>query len=129
MEDLIKEIDRLTNHGSLPSDDEIERLMKLFQERGVSIMTLEKLLNFYTLSKRDNDDDYEELFVDPTAIIDTSVDILQQEKNRLKYQLKHAIEKNERIEKQLIEIRTKLKWVVVITTIIIIGLITWIATT
>lgn len=129
MEDLIKEIERLTNHGSLPSDDEIERLMKLFQERGVSIMTLEKLLNFYTLSKRDNDDDYEELFVDPTAIIDTSVDILQQEKNRLKYQLKHAIEKNERIEKQLIEIRTKLKWVVVITAIIIIGLITWIATT
>lgn len=129
MEDLIKEIERLTNHGSLPSDDEIERLMKLFQERGVSIMTLEKLLNFYTLSKRDNDDDYEELFVDPTAIIDTSVDILQQEKNRLKYQLKHAIEKNKRIEKQLIEIRTKLKWVVVITAIIIIGLITWIATT
>lgn len=97
MEDLINNIKSLVRQNGEIGQEDIDRLTALFRERGISVMALEKLLNFYMSYEKRNNEIHVEAFVSPDKIADTSYDILKQELEKMKRRIK---EKEELLEKE-----------------------------
>lgn len=78
MEELIFSIKELIAKNGCLSAGDIERLTNLFRERGISIMALEEILNFYMAYQPCKNEIHEEAFVDKQMVSYTSNDILLQ---------------------------------------------------
>lgn len=102
MEDLIKSIKALVKQHQDIGAEEIESLTSQFRERGISVMALEEILNFYTSYKKCDSEIHDEAFVAPRDVETTSNDILRQK-------LESEMQKNSNIIKRLEEEEKQVK--------------------
>ena len=86
MEQTIKEIKKVlaANGGNMPVA-EVDKYLKLFREKGISVMALEELLNFYSDDHVHSCDIEDEAFVLPSEAMRTSYDEISQEYKELQY--------------------------------------------
>lgn len=123
MEQIINEIKKTIGKKGSISQIEVEKFLKLFREKGISSMTLEELLNFYTKREVHPDVVEEEAFVNPAEALHTSYDDISQKYKELQYKNKQTIEYNERLKKALAKTEKRCKILIVCVVLLLILLV------
>ena len=126
MEELISSIkEKISNDGYIKSED-LERFTAQFRERGISVMALEEILNFYMTFHPGSNEIHEEAFVDKRKVSYTSNDILLRKLQEKEYEIqriKHQLEVLETINKKKTKEIYVLQGVLLLAVIIVIFLI------
>lgn len=123
MEQIINEIKKTIGKKGSISQIEVEKILKLFREKGISSMTLEELLNFYAKREVHSDVVEEEAFVNPAEALHTSYDDISQKYKELQYKNKQTIEYNERLKKTLAKTEKRCKILIVCVVLLLILLV------
>ncbi len=127
MKEIIADIKKRVTEKKDLSEEDIDELVSLFKERGISIMALEKLLNFFQEPHNVGQEVNEEAFVEPSETTGTTNDMLRQENEHLKRELKACIDARTELEKALEHKKKTITWMAIAIVILLIATIaTWI---
>lgn len=102
MEQIIYEIKNRFKDEKRISQLDIDTYLRLFREKGISVMALEEILCFFSNEQIHEQEVQEEAFVVPAEAMRTSYDVISQEFKELQYT-------NEQIRKRLKQTEETLK--------------------
>lgn len=125
MEDIVLELESKIAPSYVPDKSYINRLVNLFKERGISIMTLEELLNFFISKEVKRDSEImETAFVNPSSLMRTQNDVLSQQLSQCKYQLNQIEKQRDKLQGKLRKATSRKKIWEILSIILLIILIT-----
>ncbi len=110
MEQVIYEIRKRFKDGETFSQSDIDTYLRLFREKGISVMVLEELLSFYSKKPTSVQKVQEEAFVLPAEAMRTSYDVISQDYKELQYKNVHICSRIEQMEEELKKKTTICRW-------------------